>query len=103
MQCRACACDDAEVRVYVCMLEANHNLCAHVVEVTGQQGRHGLARCRGSTLHYSSPALCAGARVALGDAEGAPADADESAALAPKGFITCYVRQVCVASLLYVA
>lgn len=50
MQCRACACDVAEVRVYVCVLEANHSLCTHVVEVTGQQGRHGLARCRGSTL-----------------------------------------------------
>ena len=40
--------------------------------------------------------LCsiAGARLALGDAEGAAADADEAAALAPPGFTTCYVRQV---------
>ncbi|KAK9822827.1 hypothetical protein WJX81_006228 [Elliptochloris bilobata] len=36
----------------------------------------------------------AGARLALGDAAGAAADADESASLAPPGFTTCYVRQV---------
>ena len=51
MQCRACACDVAEVRVYVCVLEAYYSLCIHLVDFTGQQGRHRLARCRGNTLH----------------------------------------------------
>ena len=51
------------------------------LEAGPQRGRHLLLANR------------AGARLALGDAAGAAADADEAAALAPPGFTTCYIRQ----------
>lgn len=51
------------------------------LEAGAQRGRHLLLANR------------AGARLALGDAAGAAADADEAAALAPPGFTTCYIRQ----------
>ena len=57
------------------------------LEASAQRGRHLLLANR------------AGARLALGDAAGAAADADEAAALAPPGFTTCYVRQARVFAL----